>query len=292
MKDLFEIRELGVCKKAQIECNTSFVHNELNADYEFHNYNLPSNYIFFVLEGIIELSCNEFENRKFKAGEMVFMLRSSSVRGKVLKKTKLYVMYFDSFFSSCDRQFFKAFLPDVEKITYDFTPVPIPLQLRMFIKQAIYFQDEKVDCMHFNIIKHQEFFILLRHFCSREDIIMLLAPLISHSISFRAKVLEKYTLLENGDVTEFAGLVGMGRKNFDKHFREEFGTSPAKWMQEEKAKRLRIFFAEPGITISDVMDKFNFNSPGHFNRFCHQYFNESPGMIIKKMKDLKEKTSD
>jgi AraC-like DNA-binding protein len=74
----------------------------------------------------------------------------------------------------------------------------------------------------------------------------------------------------------------MGRKNFDKRFREEFGTSPAHWVQQETAKRLRLFLMEPGITISDAMDKFHFNSPSHFNRFCRRYFNESPGVMLKK----------
>ena len=286
MNDIFKIREIGVCRKAQIEYNTAFTFYELKAESEIRNYNLPLNYIIFVLDGIIELSCNEFENRKFKAGEMILLLRSSSVIGKSLKKTNLFIFYFDMLVSSCDRQFFRAYLPDVEKITYDFNPVTIPSEIRTFIKQTIFFQNNNINCFHYNIIKHQEFFIYLRHYCTREDIVMLLTPFIKHSMNFKTKVLEKYVMLENGDVSDFAKLVGMGRKNFDKRFREEFGKSPARWLQEEKAKRLKIFLMEPDITISDAMDKFHFNSPGHFNRFCHQYFQMSPGVIIKESKEV------
>ena len=288
MNEIFEIRQLGVCRKAQIDESTAFTFYEFKQGYEFHSYNLPLNYIFFVLEGAIELSCNENKNQINK-DEMIFMLRSSSVRGKVLKKVKLYVMYFDTLISSCDRHYFKAFLPDVMKNKYSFSAVNIPVTLRMFVDQTIYFQKNKVDCTHFNIIKHQEFFILLRQFCPREDIIMFLAPLISNSMSFKAKVLEKYMILEGGRVTKLAELVGMGRKTFDKRFREEFGKPPARWIQEEKAKRLRLYLTEPDIKISDAMDKFDFNSPGHFNRFCQQYFNTSPGMIIKEAKELNKR---
>ena len=288
MSDIFNIRELGVCRKTQADDKTAFTYYEVEADEDVWNRNLPLNYIIFVFEGVLEVSCNEFENRRFQSEDMMFLLRSSSVHIKVKKSAKLYVMYFETFLSSCDHQLFKAYLPDVEKIIYDFRAIRMPEPISAFLKQALFFQTQKVDCMHFNNIKHCEFFILLRRFCSREDIVMFLSPLIGRSLTFRNKVLEKYMLLKSGRVTELAGMVGMGRKNFDKRFLEEFGVSPAKWMQQEKAKHLRVFLTEPDVTISDAMDKFHFNSPSHFNRFCHRYFKSSPGVIIKKAEGLKK----
>ncbi len=288
MNDIFKTRELGVCRKADVDVKTAFTYYEIKTGEEIRNRDLSLNYILFVLGGALEISCNEFENRRFQADEMVFILRSSFVHVKVLKKARLYVMYFDTFLSSCDQHLYKAYLPDTEKIVYDFKPIPIPPPMLIFLKQILYFQEQKVDCMDFNSLKHREFFILLRRFCPREDIVMFLSPLIGHSLSFRTKVLERYTQMNSGLVTELADLIGMGRKNFDKRFREEFGVSPAKWMQQEKAKHLRMFLMEPGITISDAMDKFHFNSPSHFNRFCHQYFKKSPGTIMKESVNLKK----
>ena len=283
MVDIFKIRELGVYREDPVDLKTAFTYFEVEKGDEIRNHNLPLNVIVFVLDGELEISCNEFENRCFQSGEMLFMLRSSSAHVKVLEKSSLYLLYFDSFLSSSDRQMFKAYLPDVEKVVYDFKPVLIPEPIEAFLKQTLYFQNLKIDSMHFNGLKHSEFFLLLRHFCPREELVMFLSPLIARSLSFRTKVLEKYPQLKNGRVTELADLIGMGRKNFDKYFREEFGISPAKWMQQEKSKHLRLFLMEPGITISEAMDKFHFNSPSHFNRFCHKYFNASPGMIIKEV---------
>lgn len=276
-----------MCRTGQIDVRTAFTYYEPGAKEEIRNNDLPLNFILFVLKGQLEISCNEFENRLFQSGEMIFLLRSSAVCVKAMKKTKLYVMYFDTLLSPCDLQIAKAYMPDAEKTAYDFRPVSIPAPVQAFLDQLLYFQQQKVDCLHFNSLKHREFFILLRRFCPRADLIALFSPLISHSVKFRNKVLEKYSKLVNGRVTEFAGLVGMGRKNFDKRFREEFGTSPAKWMQQETAKRLRLYLAEPDVTISDAMDKFHFNSPSHFNRFCRRYFNQSPGVLIREVRDLK-----
>ena len=291
MSDIFAIREFGVCRKANYDAKTAFTYYDVKPGDEIKSRELPLNYIIFILNGVLEIDYNEFNGRRFQSGEMAFLLRSSSVHIKVLKKASLYVFYFDIFLSSCDRQLFKAYLPDVEKIEYDYKPTAIPKSITLFLNNTLYFQKQNVDCMHFNSIKHRELFILLRNFCPREDIVMFFAPLISHSLNFRTKVLEKFMQLKSGRVTEFADIVGMGRKNFDKQFKKEFGVSPAKWMQQEKAKRLRLYLTEPDVTISDAMDKFHFNSPSHFNRFCHQYFKTSPGMIIAKDEKLKKKNN-
>ena len=294
MIDIFKIRELGVYREEQVDLKTAFTFYEVKKGDEIRNHGLPLNFIIFVLDGSLEISCNEFENRRFQSGEMFFMLRSSSVHVKVLRKSNLYVFYFESFLSSSDHQLFKAYLPDVEKTVYDFKPVLIPVPVESFLKQTLYYQKLKIDNMHFHSLKHSEFFLLLRQFCPREELIMFLSPLIGHSLSFRAKVLEKYPQLKSGRVPELAALLGMGRKNFDKCFREEFGISPAKWMQQEKSKHLRLFLTEPDITISEAMDKFHFNSPSHFNRFCHKYFKTTPGMVIKEAEgdNKKEKKKD
>jgi AraC-like DNA-binding protein len=289
MVDIFKKRELGVCKREIVDTNTAFTYYDLRPHEEIRNHNLPFNYVLFVLRGVVEVSCNEFQQCTFGSDQMIFLLRSSSVHVRVCRKTKLYVMYFDRFLSSCDQQLFRAYLPDAEKIHYTFRPIAIPLEITVFLKQLHVYQKEKVDCMHYNSLKHCEFFILLRHFCPREDLVEFLLPLISHSLDFRFRVLEKYMQLDGGGVAELAGLTGMGRKNFDKRFRKEFGTSPAKWMQEEKAKRLRMFLAMPNVTISDAMDRFYFNSPSHFNRFCRQYFNQSPGAMIREAGHVKVK---
>ena len=289
MTDIFKIRDLGVCKKVQLSEKTAFTYHELKADELFQSHNLPYNFIIFVLGGMLEIDCNQYESCPIETNQMILLLRASAVRVRALKKTSLFVLYFDALLAACDQQILNAYLPDADKITYQFHPTSIPEPVVLFLRQLNYFQALKMDCVHFHGLKHREFFLLLRTFCPREDIVMFLAPLIGRSLYFRNKVLEKYSQLGGGSVTDLAGLVGMGRKNFDKQFRKEFGTSPAKWMLEEKAKHLFVFLNDPEITIADAMDHFNFNSATHFNRFCMQHYKKTPGKIIKEAHDSKKR---
>jgi len=287
MNDIFKIGELGVCKKIQIDDKTAFTSYELKSGDEFRDRKLPLHFILFVIDGALEISCNQFENRRIQQGQMILLLRTSSVCVKAIRKSSLVMMYFDMFLSSCDQQLFQAYFPDTEKIKYDFRPVDIPEPITLFLKQTRYFQEKKVNCKHFNSLKQSEFFILLRHFCPREDLVVFLMPLIGRTINFRNKVLEKYTQLKDGGVDKLASLVGMGRKNFEKQFQKEFGISPAKWMLQEKSKRLYVFLHETEVTIADAMDEFYFNSSSHFNRFCRQFYKKTPGAIIKEARQPK-----
>ena len=281
MNEIFKIRELGVCKKGRLDEKTAFTYHEMKSGDEVRNFDLPFNFIIFVMNGQLEIQCNQHENCRIQSGQMILLIRKSSVHVKTLKETAMYVMYFDRLISSCDQYMLNFQLPDVDKIINEFKAVTIPKPVIRFLKEIRYFQHQKVDCLHYNSLKQQELFILLRHFCSREDFSKLMAPVVGSSFEFRNKVLDKFSQLGAGNMTAFAGLVGMGRKSFDKKFRREFGIPPGKWILQEKAKRLYMSLTESETTIADAMDRFNFNSAAHFNRFCLQHFSKTPGMIIK-----------
>jgi AraC-like DNA-binding protein len=287
MEDILKIRDLEEGPRAYPDYKTAFTFYDTQAGEKLSNSKLTLNYIFFVITGEISVSCNAFQNHIFRANDMAFMQKSSSIKIDVKKSAKLCVFYFDTLLSSMDQQLFKTFLPDAEKTVYQFRPIHIPFPIRLFLEQVRFIQQKKIDCNIFNALKHREFFLLIHYLCPREDIVEFFFDLICKSLNFRNKVLDKYMNMKGNRVEELAALVGMGRKNFEKRFRTEFDTSPAKWIQQETAKRVRLFLEVPGITISDAMDKFHFNSPSHFNRFCQQYLSASPGAIIKAAKQLK-----
>jgi AraC-like DNA-binding protein len=135
-----------------------------------------------------------------------------------------------------------------------------------------------IDCEHLHEIKEKEFFLVLRRCYSKEEIMSLLYPIIGIS-DFKSFVLQNYKEVEN--VSELADMSGMGRTAFDCKFREVFGISARQWMLKQIASHIRYKAMDPEITIKDVMNEFKFNSATHFNRFCKQQFDCTPGELLR-----------
>ncbi|MDR0756862.1 MAG: helix-turn-helix domain-containing protein, partial [Tannerella sp.] len=83
------------------------------------------------------------------------------------------------------------------------------------------------------------------------------------------------------NVGELASLANMGRTTFDCKFKSVFGTSARQWMLNQIAKHVKAKAMDPDITISDLMEEFNFNSATHFNWFCKRQFHCTPLELIR-----------
>jgi AraC-like DNA-binding protein len=120
--------------------------------------------------------------------------------------------------------------------------------------------------------------LIFRWFYSKEQLAQLFYPIVGQSLDFKAFVLDNYLRARN--IQELTNLAMMGRSSFDIKFKKEFGMSPGQWLLKQKAKHIKIQMAMPGVTVSDIMMKFDFNSPTHFSRFCSQHFGCPPAKMI------------
>ena len=241
------------------------------------------NYLFFLLEGEVIVSCNEFSNRQFKKGDMFFIPRAAETKFVAATDCKFMVCVFDVIMSVCDKFNLHSCWLICKNMKYDFKPTKIIPQLEVFLKQVVYYLDQGVKCEHYHEIKQQELFLILRWFYPKEQLAHLFYPIIGQSIDFKTFVLDNHLKVKNID--ELSNLSMMGRSSFDLKFKKEFGMSPGQWLLKQKAKHIKIHMATPGITISDLLIKFDFNSATHFTRFCKQQFGCPPSKLIASMQE-------
>jgi AraC-like DNA-binding protein len=237
------------------------------------------NYLGFILEGEQVLDCDEFEERRFEAGEMIMIPKMAIFSGQALSKGRMLVCMFDAPKNSCDRFNLQSYWPMCKVIDYDFRPVKIMPQMATFIESLVYYIQQGVNCEHFHEMKQQEMFLILRWFYTREQISELFWPLIGNSLDFKALILENHNKVTN--VNELAELARMSRSSFDETFKKEFGVPAGKWMSQRKAQRVLHYMSEPGATLSDIMIKLDFSSPSHLTRFCKQHFGRTPSEIMQ-----------
>ncbi len=265
------------------DLNIEFHYYEIKARTFFEKENVNYNNIYFLLEGSLNVSYDGFSNVKINSMEF-FMIPKLSDRSILsFENGRIIIVTFESFKSICDKLAFKAYSTIASKSEYVFRPLPIRCVLKDFLSLLIQYIDYRINLSQMCELKFYELFLLLRKFYDKEELSNLFHPVLGKSPDFKEKVIYNYQKVNN--VEELAKKLGMSRTNLDVKFKKEFGMSPLQWMLKQKAKHIKFSMLEPENTLTDIMHKFNFNSPTHLNRFCKQQFGCSPSELRKKLNE-------
>jgi AraC-like DNA-binding protein len=237
------------------------------------------NHILFLREGLMTVSCNENISCHLQQEECILIPRSEAMRCEILQEASLMVMSFDVLHSICDKAMLHLYRSHVSKSKHSFTPVPVRYPMSAFLDLLATYLNCGIECEHLHEIKQKEFFLVLRRCYSKDEIQSLLYPILGIS-DFKNFILQNYRRVDN--VSDLADMSGMGRTAFDCKFREVFDMSTRQWMLKRTAAHIRHKIMDPEVTIKDIMKEFKFNSATHFNRFCKQQFNCTPGELLKR----------
>lgn len=278
LKDLLYVNEHTSCVHYVSDHRCYFRYYEFPATAE-----LPSGYgdfnsLIFLVEGEIRGNCNEFENLYFKAGDIIYLPKHSDTEIKSHTDCKYLSCMFEVPHNVCDKLNFHNFAPLCDSMEYKMAPGKIVPQMAKFVETLIYYLRNGINCEHFHELKQNEMFFIFRWFYSKQELAELFYPMVGRSLDFKAVILGNYQKVNS--VNDLANIVHMGRSNFDATFKSEFGMPPGQWLLKQKAKHIRYDMANPEITISDVIQKYNFNSHTHFTRFCKQQFGTTPSELI------------
>jgi AraC-like DNA-binding protein len=239
------------------------------------------NYLVFLLEGELTVSYNEFINIKVAPRNFYLIPKSSELVIKSLSWSNGIVFLFKTLEGMYDKPVSQAYWKIASQHEQAVCLLPVHYLLSDYLDLLLRYMRNGISCPKMDKIKTQELFLLLQNLYTREEIANLFHPILGKSLGFKEKVLQYYQ--DTASVDELAGILGMGRSNFDIKFKKEFGIPPLRWMLKEKAKRVRFSMAESDVTLSDIMQKYNFSSPTHLNRFCKQQFGCSPTELMKKL---------
>lgn len=267
------------CKNYVTDVDTGFRYLEFPADTRIREYKAGRNSIICMLDGQCIINCNLFKGRRLLSEEMVLIPRNSLVDGVMVSACKMLIFSFGVIKNPCDISMLRSYYECNRNIVYDFSPIRIRHPLTGFIDLLVYCLKNGMNCAHLHELKHKEFFLFLRAFYTKEEVVKLLYPIMGNSIEFRDLILRNY--IEAKNVDDLIQLFPMSRNTFYNKFVKEFQMTPKQWMLKQLKQQVSTKAATPDITIKDLMEQFNFDSPSHFNRFCLREFNCTPGELIK-----------
>ena len=277
---LLYIEEHLSCQNYMTTVETGFKYLEFTPNTIFEEENATKNYLLFFLEGNFTVSCNQFHNRAFHAGDMIVIPRSSRLKGITETDSIVLSMFFDMPEGNCDKLILQSLSGICDKIEYDFSPIKIHYPLTPFLEILTYCIKNGMSCAHFYDLMQREFFFLLRGFYEKQEIATLFHPIIGKEMDFKDFVMHNHTKVDN--IEQLISLSNMGRSRFFSKFNEVFGMTAKQWMLKQRNQRILEKMTESGICIKDAIEELGFDSQSNFNRYCKQHFGCTPKQLIER----------
>ncbi|MDR2495930.1 MAG: helix-turn-helix transcriptional regulator [Tannerellaceae bacterium] len=249
--------------------------------------NKDFNHLLFVLEGELQISCNEFIDYRILTGQFVLIPIAADVVSRVIESPcRILLFSFEKFFHISEHEYIRELGTIVTTTAHTFIPGVVRPPLDMFLNHLnMYFKlGMNKPLMH--EIKHIELSAIFRAFYSKEEVAQTFYPMIGRYLNFRIDVLRNYRKVSHID--ELADLFGLEKRTFGRQFKEEFNSSPYRWILNQKAKHIQFCLAETGRSLDEIRREYGFKFPGHFTRFCREQFNVTPTKLARSLRTAKK----
>ena len=244
---------------------------------------LPQNYILAFLSGEHEVNINIMETQILKSGDLLCVPKNSKVWGKPLASGDIVAISFEVPLSSCDQQIIHEYLSSSPMKDLRIEPLKMEYAVNQFFGMMVYLITNEKNCYHLDKMKLDEFFILLRSFYTKEDIVRFLGPLILGMTEFSIYICSNYGKVEN--LQALISKSCYSRSVFYRKFRENFGSiTPQRWFNLQKRNQFLSVGSLPDITPKKMMLKLNLNSMSTMSRLCRELFGCTPKQLIERLK--------
>ena len=250
---------------------------------------LSKNYLLCLLKGSVLFHSVGYPPKTIHSGELLLLAKSSIVTGECLSDTVLIVLAFDELKSNCDKLLFEAMAPLKKQIVYQLNSLPIRPPLNLFLELLVCYLCNGANCAHLHEMKHNELFLCLRYFYTKEELVSLFFPLISQSLNFKKFILDNYPNVRN--IQELIDLSNMSKTVFYDRFKQEFGMTAKQWIIQQFSHKLLYTAARPGITVKELAIALDFDSVPQLQQYCKRHLNCTPSEVIERQRAVQNKNS-
>lgn len=235
--------------------------------------------LVFILSGETLVSCNEFRDVHFKAGEMIlFPIHSNSIC-KTLEDTKCIVLYANNEPGFCDSKALREYADKWLTVVPTFNGLEIKPRLMDFLYSVKNYLDDGATCKYMHKAKKKELASIFRAYYAPDEIMGFFIPTVRNTHEFETFVMNNYLKMKG--VKEFVDLSGMNLSTFNRKFKTHFKQSPYQWLIKQKSKHIFYALSNTDKSISAIAKEFHFTDASHFNRYCKARFGACPSQIRK-----------
>lgn len=284
-KVLIQVMEYNtICKELVSMLDISrhpLAFKQFAAGTQLHRIHPEKSLIIMQLSGKI-LNVGNASKVRYVCSYMIYLLpKFATVFGRVEEDSCVMLCRIPDGFDRADRPYLMNLseeLPD--GFEYEFNTLPaIPL-MKDFVRLLAKAVMSGLDSREYLRVKRREFFYYLKSCFDRKDVAAFMYPLIGgKSVSFKDFVISNYMNFD--DVGTFAESANMSVSTFSRHFKDSFGVSAYRWMDDRKAENIFKDIVCSEMTFTEISDKYRFSSSAYLVAFCRRHFGKQPSDIRK-----------
>lgn len=252
--------------------------------YSYQQYRFKQNCILFLLQGEIQIDGLHFPHLIIRNKQSLVIPVGIELDIHILKDSDCLVYRFNELPVLCEEQYKKILLAQQEG-TYGNLLDTLP-PIHEFTQGIIHYLGDGIPCNKLLELKQQEMFFLLYRYYSSPQMTAFLYPILRNQNHFRRFVLQNYYKVKT--VEELALLGRYGLITFRRLFKAEFGEAAYRWIIRQRQAYIHYDLTHRNLSISEIADKYHFESLSQFSNFCKKYFGCSP-REIQTQKSLKQK---
>lgn len=241
------------------------------------------NGIVFMTKGKARIMLRDHPEKTLHEGEFIFIPVGGVVRYVILKETRITIVRTNGNVRLCEGcRIEELYLRNVPKQEYsqEIFALEINRPLRHFLDGLNDTFEGGLLCRNYFDTKAKEMFILLKAYYSREQLRDFFSLILTPDTMFSEHVRANHH--KYATAKELAYAMHMTPKAFSKKFIRIFGELPTDWMRREKAKCVYLELYTGQQPLVQIVDKYNFSSQSHLNKFCKKEFGKNPGAIRKR----------
>lgn len=234
--------------------------------------------VFFLLEGILQLTVNDADAYTVNQHEMFLLPDVIHCKIEALEQSYVMICSLSAEFLLSDKKLQEELIFEntaelLKKLPVSETILQFLLLLRRCVKEGL-------DSHYFFDLKRSELGLLLFVYYEERELAYFFGDVLSKDIRFKQFVLNNYLTVKN--VQELAKLASYSTSGFIKKFQKVFNESPYKWMQQQKAERILIEINRGIKSLQEIANEYKFSSYQHFAGFCKSMFGFPPTEISRK----------
>ena len=232
--------------------------------------------LVFVLKGVLHFAFADADPKDIRGGEMFLLPEGYEFYGVAKTDSSVVICFVSPSMAWCNQLSLKYLLKYTKPTNATdtlFTVLPISGLLQQELEQTKDTLQTGLFCYHYQHIKRDTIFLLLRAFYTKDELTRLFYPILSNDFNFKAKIMQLYSNSQN--VNELIERSGFPVTTFNRKFKAAFHCTPNQWLTQRKKENMRHEIRMTDLPLKKIAEDFNF-TPNYLIKFCKDHFNRTP----------------